>query len=77
MEAFFFLKKNFHFSAPLKCHWPIQASSLKSHLPASRILLAIDDRASVNEKTDAPLPCTPHPTAMHAPPVDRQTPVKT
>ena len=37
-----FLKKNFfllffHFSALLKCHWPIWASSLKSHSPASRI----------------------------------------
>ena len=27
----------FHFSAPLKCHWPIRASSLKSHSPAGRI----------------------------------------
>ena len=37
-----FFKKNFfllffHFSAPLKCHWPIRASSLKSHSPAGRI----------------------------------------
>ena len=37
-----FFKKNFfllffHFSAPLKCHWPIWASSLKSHSPAGRI----------------------------------------
>ena len=37
-----FLKKNFfllffHFSAPLKCHWPIRASILKSHSPAGRI----------------------------------------
>ena len=37
-----FFKKNFfllffHFSAPLKCHWPIPASSLKSHSPAGRI----------------------------------------
>ena len=37
-----FLKKKFfllffHFSAPLKCHWPIRASSLKSHSPAGRI----------------------------------------
>ena len=27
----------FHFSALLKYHWPIQASSLKSHSPAGRI----------------------------------------
>ena len=37
-----FFKKNFfllffHFSAPLKCHWPIRVSSLKSHSPAGRI----------------------------------------
>ena len=36
-------KKNFFlffdFSAPLKCHWPIQASSLKSH--SRRILLDV------------------------------------
>ena len=39
--ARYFFKKNFffffHFSAPLKCHWPIRASSLKSRLPAGRI----------------------------------------
>ena len=37
---FFFLKKVFlffHFSALLKCCWPIWASSLKSHSPAGRI----------------------------------------
>ena len=33
--SFFFLF--FYFSAPLKCHWPIRASSLKSHSPAGRI----------------------------------------
>ena len=37
----FFKKKFFllffHFSTPLKCHWPIRASSLKSHSPAGRI----------------------------------------
>ena len=27
----------FRFSAPLKCHWPIRASSLKNHSPAGRI----------------------------------------
>ena len=31
----------FHFSAPLKCHWPIRASSLKSHSPAGRIYLPL------------------------------------
>ena len=41
-----FFKKNFfllffHFSAPLKCHWPIRASSLKSHSPAGRIYLPL------------------------------------
>ena len=34
-KKFFF--SFFHFSTPLKCHWPIQVSSLKSHSPASRI----------------------------------------
>ena len=37
---FFFKKKKilfFYFSALLKCHWLIWASSLKSHLPAGRI----------------------------------------
>ena len=34
-NIFFLL--SFHFSAPLKCHWPIRASSLKSHSPAGRI----------------------------------------
>ena len=34
----YFKKKNFfHFSIPLKCHWPIRVSSLKSHSPAGRI----------------------------------------
>ena len=34
----------FHFSAPLKCHWPIQANSLKSHSPTSSIYLPLATR---------------------------------